>query len=656
MKHVKEELTSMGKNVTEKIISDHLVSGKMEPGEEIGLKIDQTLTQDATGTMVMLELEAMGIERVQTEASAQYVDHNLIQVDYKNPDDHLFLQSAARRFGFYYSQPGNGVSHPVHMQSLAKPGKTLLGSDSHTCANGCMGMLAMGAGGMDVAMAIAGEPFYVRMPQVWGIRLTGKLPDWVSAKDVILELLRRHDVKGAVGKVIEYYGPGLDHLSAMDRHVIANMGAELGATGTVFPSDKEIKRYLTAQGREEDWMELTADKDATYDIEEEINLSELEPLIAKPSSPGNVVPVTEVAGTPIYQSYIGSSANPGYRDFAIAAEIVAGKTIAPNVSLDINPSSRRMLVQLVDASYIERFLSAGARLHQAGCNGCIGMGQAPASGRNSLRTTPRNFPGRSGTKEDSVYLCSPETAAASALTGFITDPRTVDIKVPKIKEPNQPKGKQLLEAPLPLEDAKQVKLEKGPNIASIPHMEVLPQHLEVPIFLKMGDNISTDEILAGGARVLPYRSNLPEISKFAFEIVDPTYYERTKGTPHAIVGGFNYGQGSSREHAALAPRFLGLQVALVKDFARIHWQNLVNFGILPITFVDEADYDRLEQGDILKINDVKDKIMNSQEFYVEIKGKDRPILVRHAMSDRQLDVMVAGGLINWVKANQRTKA
>ena len=643
----------MALNVTEKLIKDHLVTGEMVVGTEIGLKIDQTLTQDATGTMVMLELEAMELDRVQTEASAQYVDHNLIQVDYKNPDDHLFLQSAARRFGLYYSQPGNGVSHPVHMQRLAKPGQTLLGSDSHTCANGCMGMLAMGAGGMDVAMAIAGEPIYITMPQVWKVHLTGELPDWVSAKDVILELLRRHDVKGGVGKVIEYTGPGLDELSAMDRHVIANMGAELGATGTVFPSDDEVKRYLKTQGREKDWIELKADEDATYDIEEEINLSELEPLIAKPSSPGNVVPVTEVVGTPIYQSYIGSSANPGYRDFAIAAEMVADKTIASNVSLDINPSSRQMLVQLVDASYIERFLAAGARLHQAGCNGCIGMGQAPASGRNSLRTTPRNFPGRSGTKEDSVFLCSPETAAASAITGVITDPRTVDMKYPDIKEPKQLKSEALLEAPLPKKEAKKVELEKGPNVASIPHMDALPKAIEVPILLKMGDNISTDEILAGGARVLPYRSNLPKISEFTFEIVDSTYVERANGAPHAIVAGFNYGQGSSREHAALAPRYLGLQVALVKDFARIHWQNLVNFGVLPLTFVYEADYDALEPNDVLVINDVKKKITSGNEFNITVKGKKKEIPVRHRLSKRQIDVMIAGGLINWVKTNKR---
>ena len=641
-------------NVTQKLIKSHLLTGKMIPGEEIGIKIDQTLTQDATGTMVMLELEAMGIERAQTEVSAQYVDHNIIQQDNKNPDDHLFVQSAAKRFGLYYSRPGNGVSHPVHMQRLAKPGKTLLGSDSHTCANGCMGMLAIGAGGIDVAMAIAGEPYYVKMPLIWGIKLTGKLPDWVSAKDIILELLRRHDVKGGVNRIIEYFGPGLKELSAMDRHVIANMGAELGATTSVFPSDDEIRRFLKSQGREHDWVELVADEGATYDIYEEINLSELEPLIAKPSSPGNVVPVREVAGEPIYQAYIGSSANPGFRDFAIAAEIVKGKQVAEHVSFDINPSSRQVLTDLVKESHIASLLQAGARLHQAGCNGCIGMGQAPATGRNSLRTTPRNFPGRSGTREDSVFLCSPETAAASALTGVITDPRTLNMKYPKIKEPkNVTIDDKLLQPPLPPEEAKKVELIKGPNIASIPEMEPLPNDLEVPVLLKVGDNISTDEILAGGARVLPYRSNLPEISKFTFEIIDETYYERAMAvretSGHAIVGGFNYGQGSSREHAALAPRYLGLKVVIVKDFARIHWQNLINFGILPVTFINTEDYDKLEQGDVLQFSNIHDTIQNSSEMFVSVKGKNFSFKVQHALSNRQVNIVIKGGLINVVK-------
>ncbi|SET73616.1 aconitate hydratase [Salinibacillus kushneri] len=648
-------------NVTQKLIKDHLVSGDMTPGEEIGLKIDQTLTQDATGTMVMLELEAMGLDYAKTEASAQYVDHNLIQVDNKNPDDHLFLQSATRRFGLYYSRPGNGVSHPVHMQRLAKPGKTLLGSDSHTCANGCMGMLAMGAGGIDVAMAIAGEPFYVKMPKVWGIKLTGELPDWVGAKDVILELLRRHDVKGGVGRVIEYYGPGLKSLDAMDRHVIANMGAELGATGTVFPSDEEVKRFLKEQDREEDWIKLHADKGAAYDIEEEINLSEIEPLIAKPSSPGNVVPVKDIAGESIYQSYIGSSAQPGFNDFAMTAEIVKDKKIAEGVSLDINPTSRQMLTDLVQEGHIASLLQAGARLHQAGCNGCIGMGQAPATGRNSLRTTPRNFPGRSGTKEDSVFLCGPETAAASALKGEITDPRTLEMKYPKIKDPKKPTvDDQLLDKPLSKEEARNVELYKGPNIASIPEMDKLPDELEVPILLKMDDNISTDEILAGGARVLPFRSNLPEISKFTFEIIDESYYDRAMDvrdqSGHAIVGGHNYGQGSSREHAALAPRYLGLRVAVVKDFARIHWQNLVNFGVLPLTFKVEEDFNKLEQGDVLQFKNLQQNVKEGNDIMATVKGKGVELELTHALSSRQKDMMIKGGLINWVRERQNTNA
>ncbi|WP_018922745.1 aconitate hydratase [Salsuginibacillus kocurii] len=651
----------MSLNVTQKILKEHYVSGEMTPGEEIGLTIDQTLTQDATGTMVMLELEAMGVERAKTEASAQYVDHNMIQADNRNPDDHLFLESAAKKFGLYYSSPGNGVSHPVHMQRLARPGRTLLGSDSHTCANGCMGMIAMGAGGIDVAQAIAGEPFYVKMPKVWGIRLSGSLPDWVSAKDVILELLRRHDVKGGVGTIMEYYGPGLESLSAMDRHVIANMGAELGATATVFPSDGEVKRFLKSQQREEDWQEIVADDEATYDIDDEINLSELEPMIAKPSSPGNVVPVQEVAGEPIYQSYIGSSANPGYRDFAVVADIVKGKSVASGLSFDINPTSRQMLSDLVADGHIASLLSAGARLHQAGCNGCIGMGQAPATGRNSLRTTPRNFPGRSGTKEDSVFLCSPETAAASALTGMITDPRSLEMDCPQVSDPDEPTiDFKLLEEPLPPEEAKKVELQRGPNIVALPDMEPLPDHIEVPVILKLGDNVSTDDILAGGSRVLPFRSNLPEISKFSFEMLDDTYYERTKelefSKGHAIIGGYNYGQGSSREHAALAPRYLGLRVVIVKDFARIHWQNLVNFGVLPLTFTHEEDYDKLEIGDALHLHDINEAIKEDKRVPAHIKGKDNEIYLEHALSDRQVEILQQGGLINWIKERQESKS
>lgn len=642
----------MGLNVTQKLIENHLVSGDMTPGSEIGLKIDQTLTQDATGTMVMLELEAMGLKRAKTDVSVQYVDHNLIQLDSKNPDDHIFLRSAAQRFGLWYSQPGNGVSHPVHMQYFGKPGKTLLGSDSHTCASGSLGMLAIGAGGLEVAMAIAGEPYYVRMPEVWGIRLTGKLPDWVSAKDVILEMLRRYGVRGGFGRIIEYYGPGLQYLSAMDRHVIANMGAELGATTTVFPSDDEVRNFLKGEGREEDWVEIKADDDATYDLEGEIDLSSLEPLIAKPSSPGNVVPVKEIEGEPIYQAYIGSSANPGYRDFAIAAKMVEGRRIADGVSFDINPTSRDLLEDLTKEGLLFHLIKAGGRIHQAGCNGCIGMGQAPATGRNSLRTTPRNFPGRSGTREDSVYLCSPETATASALTGRITDPRELDMAYPEIELPEREKNMSMFLAPLPEEEAEKVELIKGPNIATIPAMEELPDHMEIEVLLKVGDNISTDEILAGGGKVLPFRSNLPEISKFAFEIIDDTYYTRAIDARDrggsAIVGGSNYGQGSSREHAALAPRYLGLRVVIVKDFARIHWQNLVNFGVLPLTFKNPDDYRQLDRGDVIVLSNLRETIQKRHELTVRVRGTDKEIPVRHDLSPRQVDVLLKGGLINWV--------
>jgi aconitate hydratase len=460
----------VGKNVAQKLIESHLVSGKMQAGEEIGLRIDQTLTQDATGTLVMLELEAMGLDRVRTELSAQYVDHNLLQTDFKNADDHIFLRSACRKFGVWFSRPGNGVSHPVHMERFGIPGKTLLGSDSHTCSAGSLGMLAIGAGGLEVALAMAGEPFFIKMPGIWGIKLTGKLPDWVSAKDVILEMLRRHSVSGGIGKIIEYYGPGLETLSAMDRHVIANMGAELGATTSVFPSDREIRRFLKSQQREEVWSELLADPDAKYDLHDEIDLSTLEPLVALPTSPGNVVPVREVAGREVYQSVIGSSANPGLRDFAVPALMVKGRQINDHVSFDVNPTSRQMLENLVNMGYLGMLIRSGGRIHQAGCNGCIGMGQAPATGKISMRTVPRNFPGRSGTKDDLVYLCSPETATASALTGVITDPRTLDMPYPKYKEPDNITINQDMLIPPP-DSGEQVQLQKGPNIESLPPLD-----------------------------------------------------------------------------------------------------------------------------------------------------------------------------------------
>ncbi|MDX1901444.1 MAG: aconitate hydratase [Gammaproteobacteria bacterium] len=646
----------MPQNVAQKLIQSHLLEGEMSVGREIGLKIDQTLCQDATGTLVMLELEAMGLDRAKTELSAQYVDHNVIQEDYKSADDHLFLESACQRFGLWFSRPGNGVSHPVHMEHFGIPGKTLLGSDSHTCAAGSMGMLAIGAGGLEVAMAIAGQPFYVKMPKIFGVKLTGKLPAWVSAKDIILEMLRRHDVNGGVGCIIEYYGSGVRQLSAMDRHVIANMGAELGATTTVFPSDKETLKFLQSREREADWCELIADKGAKYDLHDAIDLSKLEPLIALPSSPGKVVPVSQVADHDLYQAYIGSSANPGFRDIAVCAHMVKGKRIPTGISFDINPPSRNQLEELARDGLLADLIHAGARIHQAGCNGCIGMGQAPATGRNSLRTVPRNFPGRSGTKEDSVYLCSPETATASAIRGKMTDPRTLDMPYPKIKLPKKRiVNKAMLQAPLSSEEARKVQLVKGPNIKSLPTLEPIAQDLRLPVLLKVGDNISTDEILPAGARVLPYRSNIPKISEFTFDIIDDTYAKRAKSMQghHAIVGGENYGQGSSREHAALAPYYLGLRLVVTKSFARIHWQNLINFGILPLTFVDPNDYSKINLNDVIVIKNVREMIQQSNDILATLENKNISIPLRHQLSKRQVDIILAGGLIHWVR-NQRS--
>ncbi|MFB6098137.1 MAG: aconitate hydratase [Salinibacter sp.] len=650
----------MGKNVAEKLIDSHLADGDLdgvEVGEEIDLEMDQTLTQDATGTMVMLEFEAMGIPRVQTELSAQYVDHNLIQSDFKNPDDHLFLRSACKKYGVWYSRPGNGVSHPVHQERFGEPGKTLIGSDSHSPAAGAIGMLAIGAGGLDVAMAMAGKPYTINMPEVWGVKLTGELPDWVSAKDVILTMLERHDVDGAVNQIIEYYGPGLDSLSCMDRHVIANMGTELGATSTVFPADEEVRRFLRRQGREEAFREIGADADADYDEHEEINLSGLEPKIAKPSSPGNVVPVREVEGQEIYQSYVGSSANPGFRDFASAAEIVDGHQVHDRVSFDVNPTSRQILENLMNTGHLQMLTRAGARIHQAGCNGCIGMGQAPATGQISLRTVPRNFPGRSGTKEDAVYLVSPETAAASALTGEITDPRDLadlyDMEYPNAREPDDISinTDQLVEPP-PAEEAKDVELEKGPNVVSLPEFEPLQDAFDLPVLLKVGDDISTDEIMPAGSRILPYRSNIPKISEFVFEQVDESFFDRAmehQDNGFAVVGGTNYGQGSSREHAAIAPRWLGTRVKIAKSYARIHRQNLANFGILPLLFKEGEDYDSIEQGDTLQFRSLRDQVKSGTDVEVTNADKDETYVVEHDLSDRELQMVLEGSQISVVK-------
>lgn len=643
-------------NVTQKLIQSHLVEGEMKHGTEIGITIDQALLQDATGTLVQLELEAMGLDRAKTEVAVQYVDHNLLQTDFKNADDHLFLHSAAQKFGLWFSRPGNGVSHPVHMERFGIPGKTLVGSDSHTCAAGSLGMLAIGTGGLDVATAIAGRPYYVKMPKVMGIKLSGKLPDWVSAKDVILEMLRRYDVKGGVGKIIEYHGEGLQYLSAMDRHVIANMGAELGATTTVFPSDAETQRFLKSQNRENDWTEIVPDKGCTYDLEDEIVLDSLVPLIAMPTSPGNVVPVTEVEGKKISQVVIGSSANPGLRDFWMAGAIVKDKAIHPEVSFDINPTSRQIIQNMIENRAFANLIKAGGRFHQSGCMGCIGMGQAPASDSISLRTMPRNFPDRSGTKDDQVYLCSPETAAASALTGKITDPRTLE-RVYEMTYPTfQPPELEIINKDMlvpPTKHKTEIKLKKGPNIKSLPQMEGLKSEYEVPILLKMGDNISTDEIMKAGAEVLPFRSNIPEISKFSYSVIDDTFYKRAldakeKYGGHIVVAGENYAQGSSREHAAIAPKYLGQVAVIAKDYARIAWQNLVNFGILTLEFDNPDDYDSLEQGAMISFKDLRKSIVEGDtvEAMVTNKNDIRQIVLRHKLSKRQIDLLMKGGTIN----------
>jgi aconitate hydratase len=638
-------------NVAQKLIQAHLTDGDLTPGAEIGLRVDQTLTQDATGTMVMLELEALGLDRARTDVSVQYVDHNLLQADERNMADHLFLRSACQRFGLWYSRPGNGVSHPVHMQRFGVPGKSLAGSDSHTCAAGSLGMLAIGVGGLEAAMAIAGRPLYVTMPRIWGVRLTGELPPWVSAKDVILEMLRRHGVSGGVGRVIEYHGPGLASLTAMDRHVIANMGAELGATTTVFPADGQVRDFLAAHGRQDQFTEITADNGAGYDVEDDIDLSRLEPLIAKPGSPGNVIPVCEAAGEQVYQVVVGSSANPGLRDFAMVAAIVSGRQVHPQVSLDVNPTSREILADLVRMGAVASLIEAGARIHQAGCLGCIGMGQAPAVGRNSLRTFPRNFPGRSGTEGDSVWLCSPETAAAAALTGRITDPRDLPgelgIDYPALALPvRSAVSPALFEEPLPPGQARHTELVKAPSIGSLPELDPLPNDLDVPVVIKAGDDVSTDEILPAGARVLPYRSNIAKLSDFAFSRVDEGYPERARQAgQHAIVGGANYGQGSSREHAAIVPRYLGLRLVIARSYARIHWQNLVNFGVLPVEFTDPGDYQRIHAGDRLTVAELRSTLGKGAEITVRNASTGDTYLTRHRLSSRQVEIVLAGGLI-----------
>ena len=641
----------MAKTLTEKILASHLVEGSLEKGAEIGIRIDQTLTQDATGTMAYLEFEATGIPRVQTELSVCYVDHNLVQSDYRNADDHRFLQSVARKYGLYFSPPGNGISHQVHLERFGAPGKTLLGSDSHTPTGGGLGMLAIGAGGLDVAMAMAGKPFYLLMPKVFGVRLIGKLPAWVSARDILLELLRQLSVKGGVGYIMEYFGPGVHELSATDRASITNFGAELGATTSLFPSDGNTKKFLESQGRGDLWTPLSADEGVKYDEVIEIDMSSLEPLIACPSSPDNVVKVKEVAGKPVAQVLVGSCSNSSLRDLIVVAKVLEREAINSDVSFEINPGSRQVLENITAQGDMLTLVRAGARVHQAGCLGCIGMGQAPPTGAISLRTFPRNFPGRSGTVNDQVYLCSPEVAVASAVKGRITDPRDLG-DYPHFELPaNYLPGDQRIEPPSI--QGEEMEIIRGPNIAPFPEFEPLADSWHGIILLKVGDNITTDHIMPAGAKILPLRSNIPAISEYVFNSVDLEFITRARDAAAGdlggmIIGGENYGQGSSREHAALAPRFLGVQVKLVKSFARIHKANLVNFGIVPLTFENPDDYEWLKQGGAVEIPDIRQKISSGHHRLTVLIDK-KPITAILEASSRHREILVAGGLLNWAK-------
>jgi aconitate hydratase len=641
----------MPQNLTHKILEAHLVEGQLIPGREIAIQIDHTLLQDATGTMAMLEFEALGIERVKAQLAIQYVDHNLLQTDNKNADDHKYLQTACARYGVHFSRPGNGVSHQVHMERFGFPGKTLLGADSHTPGAAGVSMLGIGAGGLDVALAMAGYPFFLPCPRVFGVKLTGGLPDWVSAKDVILEMLCRHGVNGCVGKVVEYYGPGVKNLSATDRETIGNMGAELGATTSIFPSDENTRAYLGAQGRGTCWVELAGDEGAQYDEYDEINLSTLEPLIAYPSSPGNVVPVRQVAGIKVDQVIVGSSVNSSFRDLMVVARILEGRHCHPDTSLNVNPGSRQVLENVAHQGGVISLLLAGARIHEPGCLGCIGMGQAPGTGQVSLRTMPRNFPGRSGTKDDKVYLCSPETIAAAAIKGVITDPRELgkEMRYPRIQDPE----KYIIDEAsiiFPTDELRQTEVVRGPNIKPLPKLEPLPKKLEAEVVLKVGDNISTDTIMPAGNKILPLRSNIEAISEYIFSQITPDFPRecREKGIV-VVIGGENYGQGSSREHAALAPRYLGVRAKIVKSFARIHKANLCNFGILPLTLKDPGDYDKFKKGSKVVFPDVREHIeKGDKEIPVEVDGQ--PILTLLTVSDRQRKHLLAGGTLNFVKS------
>jgi len=648
--------------VAYKILESHLVSGKLIPGEEIAIKIDQTLTQDATGTMAYLQFEAMGVDRVKTELSVSYIDHNMLQTDYKNPDDHKYLMSVAKRYGIWLSKPGNGICHQVHLERFAKPGKTLLGSDSHTPTSGGIGMIAIGAGGLDVASAMAGEPFYMKMPKIVGVHLKGKLPDWVTAKDIILELLRRLTVKGGVGKIFEYFGEGIKELSVPERATITNMGAELGATTSIFPSDEITRAYLKAQGREEDWIELLPEPDAEYDEIIEIDLSQLEPLIACPHSPDNVVPVREVEGIKVDQVVIGSCTNSSFVDLTRAAKLLEGRKVHPDVVFAVAPGSKQALELITQNGTLLTFLKAGARILESACGPCIGMGFAPPSGGVSVRSFNRNFEGRSGTPDAKVYLASPEVCVACAIAGQIIDPRKLGVQWVKVEMPERfPYGDEAFIEPLPEEEAKKVEIYRGPNIKPLPEFDELPESLEGEVSLIVGDNITTDHIMPAGAKILPLRSNIYAISEYVYHYVDPDFVKRAKeirdqkGKANIIVGGENYGQGSSREHAALAPRFLGVRAVLAKSFARIHHANLVNFGIVPLEFKNKEDYNKFSLGDEILIPELESRLKEGKEIVVINKTIGEEVLCTYNLTPKQISVLLKGGLLNWIKSKQGVK-
>ena len=636
----------MGKNVVQKIFSSHLVSGKLKVGEEIAISVDQTLTQDATGTMAYLQFEAMDIPKVKTKLSVSYVDHNTLQTGFENFDDHLFLQSIAKKYGIYFSKPGNGICHQVHLERFSVPGETLLGSDSHTPTCGGLGMIAIGVGGLDVAITMAGGPFYITMPKVVLVKLSGALRPWVTAKDIILELLRRLTVKGGVGKIFEYGGEGVRTLMVTERATITNMGAELGALTSIFPSDAQTKKYLKMQGREGVWKPLKADPSAKYDEVVEIDLSTLEPLIARPHSPDNVCKVNEIKGTKVNQVCIGSCTNSSYHDLMVSASMLKGRSVHPDVSLTISPGSRQVLEMIAKNGALADMIAAGARIIEVACGPCIGMGQAPPSGGVSVRSFNRNFEGRSGTADAQVYLVSPETAIATAINGVISDPRDFSDPI-VIKYPKSFIINDSLIIP-PSEKSEEVSIIRGPNIKPLPKKEPMPDTLKGDVLLKVGDNITTDHIMPAGAKVLPLRSNIPAISEFVFEKVDRDFVKRAKEKGGGfLISGLNYGQGSSREHAALAPMYLGIKAVIAKSFARIHRANLVNFGILPLTFENENDYNLFDLRDTIELPDIRNRLKSKSRITLKNVTKNKEVKITHTLTPREIDILCVGGLLNY---------